>query len=52
MTFPIIRLKLALAWSPEQISGRLKADNIASVSHESIYKMVWKAKKNGDDITN
>ena len=33
-----------------QISGRLKADNIASVSHESIYKMVWKAKKNGDEL--
>ena len=33
----IIRLKLELAWSPEQISGRLKADGIACVSHESIY---------------
>jgi len=44
----IIRSKLELAWSPEQISGRLKADGIASVSHESIYKMIWNAKKNGD----
>ena len=46
----IIRSKLELAWSPEQISGRLKADGVASVSHESIYKMVWKAKKNGDEL--
>jgi transposase, IS30 family len=46
----IIRSKLELLWSPVQISGRLKADNIASVSHESIYKMVWKAKKNGDEL--
>ena len=46
----IIRSKLELAWSPEQISGRLKADGIASVSHESIYKMIWKAKKNGDEL--
>jgi IS30 family transposase len=46
----IIRSKLKLFWSPEQISGRLKTDGIASVSHESIYKMVWKAKKNGDEL--
>lgn len=46
----IIRSKLELLWSPVQISGRLKSDNIASVSHESIYKMVWKAKKNGDEL--
>ena len=46
----IVRSKLELAWSPEQISGRLKADGIASVSHESIYKMIWKAKKNGDEL--
>ena len=46
----IIRSKLKLFWSPEQISGRLKTDGIASVSHESIYKMVWKAKKKGDEL--
>ena len=46
----IIGSKLKLLWSPEQISGRLKAEGIASVSHESIYKMVWRAKRNGNEL--
>ena len=43
----IIIARLKLTWSPEQISGRLKAENIANISHESIYKMIWKDKQNG-----
>jgi IS30 family transposase len=28
-------------WSPEQIHGKCKADNIYMISHESIYQFVW-----------
>ena len=33
-------------WSPEQISGHLKQKNIF-ISHESIYRYVWRDKKDG-----
>lgn len=33
-------------WSPEQISGRLKLENI-SISHEAIYQHVWNDKRAG-----
>lgn len=36
-------------WSPEQISGRLRLQN-TFVSHETIYRHVWKDKKNGGDL--
>lgn len=39
---PVIALKieekLAMGWSPEQISGRLKKENVASISYQTIYK--------------
>jgi len=34
-------------WSPEQISGRLSKDNRLRISHESIYRHIWRDKKNG-----
>lgn len=34
-------------WSPEQISGRLKKDKIASISHELIYQYIDKDRKAG-----
>ena len=36
-TWAFADMKLALQWSPEQISGYLKANHMPSVSHESIY---------------
>lgn len=36
----IIRKKLALSWSPEQISGRLKIEDIVSVSTPSLYRFI------------
>lgn len=39
-------------YSPEQIAGRAKLDNIDCVSHERIYQYVWQDKKaNGDLYT-
>jgi IS30 family transposase len=41
--------RLHRQWSPQQISGRLKLEGI-SISHESIYKHVWKDKKAGGSL--
>lgn len=37
-------------WSPEQISGRLALDNQLSISHETIYRHVWRDKKAGGSL--
>lgn len=43
-----IATMLAMQWSPEQIAGWCKRnDHPAAVSHETIYKMVWKDKREG-----
>jgi IS30 family transposase len=34
-------------WSPEQISGRLKKDGVLHISHESIYRHIWRNKRRG-----
>ena len=34
-------------WSPEQISGRLKKDGALHISHESIYRYIWRDKRRG-----
>lgn len=31
-------------WSPEQISGRLRALGLSAISHETIYRYVWEEK--------
>jgi IS30 family transposase len=43
----IIKEKINLQWSPEQISGWLKLNNIISLSHETIYKMIYKDRRKG-----
>jgi IS30 family transposase len=46
-----IEEKLRLQWSPEQISGWLKIHHIGqAVSHETIYKHVWKNKQQGGPL--
>jgi IS30 family transposase len=34
-------------WSPEQISGRLENDGVLHISHESIYRFIWRDKRRG-----
>ena len=47
-TISLVEEKLALQWSPEQISGWLKKYHPAqSVSHERIYQHIWQNKKQG-----
>ena len=43
----IIKQKINLQWSPEQISGWLKINNIIMLSHETIYKMIYNDKRKG-----
>ena len=38
---------LAQRWSPEQIAGRLALEKTLSISHETIYRHVWRDKKAG-----
>ncbi len=44
-----IESKLLEDWSPEQISGRFKQEG-AFISHESIYRYVWKNKRAGGQL--
>lgn len=45
----VIKEKLLLDWSPEQISGWLhRLDR--KISHESIYKYVWSEKRQGGTL--
>jgi len=37
-------------WSPEQISGRCKAQGIDMVSHERIYQFIWQDKRQGGTL--
>ena len=41
---------LALRWSPEQISGRLAREGGLAISHETIYRHVWRDKKAGGNL--
>lgn len=45
----VIEEKLLEKWSPEQISGVLKSNDIL-ISHESIYRHIWANKKAGGDL--
>ena len=37
-------------WSPEQISGHLKVENKMKISHETIYRYIWRDKKMGGEL--
>ncbi|MGB7129077.1 MAG: hypothetical protein WBD50_08335 [Candidatus Rhabdochlamydia sp.] len=53
MTFPLvfsIEEKLKLQWSPVQISDWLKRHSKEYVSHETIYKHIWKDKQQGGQL--
>ena len=41
-----IKTGLNNAWSPEQISGRMKKDIKTSISHKTIYQYIWDDKQN------
>jgi IS30 family transposase len=37
-------------WSPEQIAGRLRADQELAISHETIYRYIWADKRQGGGL--
>lgn len=43
----IVIRHLKLEWSPEQISGRLRRDRTLCISHETIYRYIWRDKRRG-----
>jgi IS30 family transposase len=48
--FKQVERKLAEGWSPEQISGRFSVEGTMSISHETIYKHVWRDKQEGGQL--
>ena len=40
-----VNQKLQLQWSPQQISGYLSKHHIAKISHETLYRYIWKDKR-------
>ncbi len=49
-TWVVVEIKLAEAWSPEQISGYLKVNGQPRVSHESIYQHIYADKRAGGTL--
>ena len=49
-TWSQVEEKLRLDWSPEQISGWLKENELDSISHESIYQYVYADKRASGDL--
>jgi transposase, IS30 family len=46
----LIEEKIVLDWSPEQISGWLKAERGIAISHERIYQHIWTDKRHGGSL--
>ncbi len=46
-TWTFAETKLRERWSPEQICGHLKANNLPSVSHETLYQHIYADKRAG-----
>ena len=38
---------LRMEWSPEQVSGRLSKDGSLCISHETLYRYIWRDKRRG-----
>ncbi len=43
----VVMERLRMEWSPEQISGRLSKDGSLRISHETIYRFIWRDKRRG-----
>ena len=43
----VVVTHLKLGWSPEQIAGRFSKDGKLQISHETIYRYVWRDKRRG-----
>ena len=45
--FALVEGLLRRQWSPEQISGRLRRAGLLAISHETIYRHIWRDKRGG-----
>ena len=45
-----IREQLKKGWSPEQIAGRMILDGYKAISHETIYKYIYKNQRSGGNL--
>jgi IS30 family transposase len=45
--FALVNELLCRQWSPEQVAGHLARAGLLSISHETIYRHVWRDKKRG-----
>src|ERR1041384_1171235 len=45
--FALVEQLLCRQWSPEQVSGHLARHGLLSISHETIYRHVWRDKRAG-----
>jgi transposase, IS30 family len=45
--FALIDRLLCRQWSPEQVAGYLRREGLLSISHETIYRHVWRDKREG-----
>ena len=45
-----VRRLIRKDWSPEQITGHLKKEGKRCFSHETIYKYIWRDKRNGGNL--
>jgi IS30 family transposase len=48
--FALIDGLLCRQWSPEQVAGHLAGSGLLSVSHETIYRHVWRDKREGGTL--
>jgi transposase, IS30 family len=46
----LVEQRLQELWSPEQISGRLALEGLLSISHETIYRYIWKDRRAGGSL--
>jgi IS30 family transposase len=49
-TWAFVEARLAELWSPEQISGYLKANGQPGISHETIYRHIYADRRAGGDL--
>ena len=49
-TWAVVEAKLAETWSPEQISGYLRANDQPRISHECIYQRIYADKRMGGTL--
>lgn len=49
-TWERVEKLVKMEWSPEQISERLKVEGLSAVSHETIYRHIYRNKQDGGDL--